>query len=395
MQMRNSAKTTLSTGTPLLPRFLVVLPTLEVGGAEVVTLKRLRRRALGEGDYHLVTLFESRGTTCGVPDHVTLHTLGCRNVAQSVARLARLIRTLKPDVIDAHIIFAGIAAAGARVMARSDAALVVSEHGMPPTAEARSGVSRRATLWLMRRAYRRADAVIAVSDAVGDYLCRCVPALTPRVRVIYNPVVDDDLPALAAAPSGHPWLDDGVYSVVLAVGRLTPAKNLPLLVDAFAVLAESNPSARLVIVGEGAAHDDLAEQIDRLSLAGVAQLVGYRENPFSFMSRAAVLAHAASTESFGNVLVEALACGTPVVALAASGGSAETFAGPPLGWWLTDRSPNAFAAGIAQAMTAPDAGEARRHHAARFNAARGDGEYREAIATVLARRDRRVGAPRA
>jgi glycosyltransferase involved in cell wall biosynthesis len=351
---------------------LVVLPTLSPGGAEVMTLRQIGRRSPHLDD-HLVTLLGT-GTTnrLSAPDHITCHALHATSLARAVRPLASLIRALDPDLIVSHIIHANIVTTFARFLARSDAAVVVVEHGMPPTAESRSRASRQVTLGLMRRAYARADGIVAVSHAVGDYLRAVVPGAGPRIAVVYNPVVDEELPRLAAEATGDDWLDGGRHRVVVAVGRLTPAKRLHLVIDAFAILSRRDPNLRLVIVGEGPLRPALEAQIVRSGLEGIARLVGHQANPIAYMSRAQVLAHAAETESFGNVIVEALASGTPVACLEASGGSDETFTEAPLGWRVADQTAAALASAILQAMTGPDAGDARREHASRFSASAND-----------------------
>ena len=172
---------------------------------------------------------------------------------------------------------------------------------------------------LMRRTYQQADVIVSVSEALGDDLATVTGIPRRRIVTIYNPVVGGNLAELAAEPLAHPWFQPGEPPVILSAGRLSPQKDLPTLVRAFADLRQT-VRARLVILGGATANGKTElRQTDLVALArslGVEDdvaLAGFVSNPYAYMSRARVLALSSAWEGFGNVLVEAMACGCPVV----------------------------------------------------------------------------------
>ncbi len=102
----------------------------------------------------------------------------------------------------------------------------------------------------MRRAYPKADAIVAVSDGVADDLARSSRLERTAITRIYNPVVSARLDALAAEPLDHPWFAPAAPPVILGVGRLTAAKDFGTLIRAFAELRRRR-RVRLLILGEG------------------------------------------------------------------------------------------------------------------------------------------------
>ena len=177
---------------------------------------------------------------------------------------------------------------------------------------------RRAFSVVTRAVYRLADAVITTSKGVADDLVSQFGVPRPRIRVVHNPV---DLQAIAKAATEpldpeHERL--WTHPAIVAAGRLADAKNYPLLLDAFAQLRRTTP-ARLFVLGQGDREPALREQIKRLGLSGDVVLCGFQRNPWKYIARADVFALSSRYEGFGNVLVEAMACGVPVVATASSG----------------------------------------------------------------------------
>ncbi|MFT3848102.1 MAG: glycosyltransferase [Propionivibrio sp.] len=176
--------------------------------------------------------------------------------------------------------------------------------------------TRRFTAWLIpklvRLSYPEADAVVSVSSGVQEDLLRHVRLSTGACHVVYNPVVDDVFDLRANQPLSHPWFSSSAPPVILAAGRLTEAKNFPLLIRAFARVKAGRP-CRLMILGEGPLRPALESLVDELGLGGYVTLPGFVENPLPFMRCAGIFVLSSSWEGLPAVLIQAMACGCRVV----------------------------------------------------------------------------------
>src|SRR5436190_932084 len=114
------------------------------------------------------------------------------------------------------------------------------------------GRARRALEVPVKRVtYRRADLVTAVSSGVARELASLLALAASNIRVVYNPVVDEELAAAAAEPVDHPWFQPRAATpVIVAVGRLVEIKDYPTLLDAFARIRAAR-AVRLFVLGDG------------------------------------------------------------------------------------------------------------------------------------------------
>jgi glycosyltransferase involved in cell wall biosynthesis len=173
-----------------------------------------------------------------------------------------------------------------------------------------------------------------------------------RIATVYNPIVSPKLVDLADAPLDHPWLAPGAPPVVLGVGRLARQKDFATLIRAFKAVRSLRP-ARLIILGEGQERAKLEALITAERLAGDVSLQGFEPNPFRYMRRAAVLALSSVHEGLPGVLIQAMACGTPVVSTDCPSGPAEILEDGRWGRLVPVGDADAMAAGIAAALDDP------------------------------------------
>lgn len=163
-------------------------------------------------------------------------------------------------------------------------------------------------------AYRKADAITAVSTAVGKALQTHYRIADGAITVIANPIDSDRIRRSAEKAR----LSDANVPFVLAVGRLVKVKRFDLLLRAFAEVRKRRVM-NLVILGEGQEKRMLQRLAERLGIAGDVSLPGFVSNPWAYMQHASVFVLASKTEGFGNVLVEAMAGGCPVIATDSGG----------------------------------------------------------------------------
>lgn len=236
---------------------------------------------------------------------------------------------------------------------RRQTSLFVSVRNHTSAAAAGKGQSRaEAASRLMRALFWRADGVIAPSRGVADDVVAITGLPAERVHVIVNPVYRPELVALSEQPCPHPWLADGEPPVILGAGKLKPQKDFPTLVRAFADLRARRP-ARLIILGSGEGKDSLVSLARSLGVAEDLDLPGHVANPFAYYRRAAVFVLSSRWEGLPNVVIEALACGCPVVSTDCPSGPAEILERGRHGTLVPVGDALAMAAAIERALDAP------------------------------------------
>ena len=287
------------------------LPSLRGGGAERVLVNLANgfaERGYGvdlvlakaEGVY-----FDQLSPAVRVVD---LHT---PRVLRALPGLVSYLRRERPAALLSALNHANVIACLAHRLARVPTRLVISERNTLSVSRPQNARGRLVP-WFMRWTYPWADAVVAVSQGVADDLVRTLGIAAERVKVIYNPVVDDELLAKAQEPLDHPWFTDGAPPVVLGVGRLTEQKDFPTLIRAFARV-RTHRRARLMILGEGELRPQLEALVRQLGLQDDVALPGFVANPFAYMARAAVFVLSSRWEGLPGALIQAMACGAPVV----------------------------------------------------------------------------------
>ncbi|MFL5869336.1 MAG: glycosyltransferase [Thermoleophilaceae bacterium] len=304
-------------------RITVMIYSLQGGGAE--------RMAVGLADAlaetELVDLVVARAEgafLAEVPPGVRLVDLRAGSAGAWLRRLVGYLRTTRPRALLAVMDTAGAIAVAARAIARSKVRIVVSSHNTFSLHAAHAPrwkerhLLPRAVSWL----YPRADGIVALSEGVAQDLAKVARLPRSRITVIANPVVSDELVASAGAPVEHPWFGDGEPPVLLAAGRLTEQKDYPTLLRAFSA-ARQKRRLRLVILGEGEARPALTRLAGELGVDADVDMAGFVMNPYAYMARASAFVLSSAWEGFGNVLVEALACGTPVVSTDCPSGPSE------------------------------------------------------------------------
>jgi glycosyltransferase involved in cell wall biosynthesis len=263
--------------------------------------------------------------------------------------LARYLRTARPDSLFSATTYLNIEAVLARRLAGAPTRLVLSDRSHFSSGKPRKAWRQRNLVAAMRRSYLQADAITAVSNGVADDIAKSLDIAREAITTLYNPTITPDFAAKASQPIEHPWFVDGAPPVLLAVGRTTFQKDFSTLLRAFARVRADRP-ARLAIIGESNPKQTarLRGLAAELGVQDDFELLGYRANPLPYMARAAVFVLSSRYEGFPNVLLEAMACGTPVVSTECPSGPSEILDGGAYGALV----PVADDAALAEAITA-------------------------------------------
>ena len=244
--------------------------------------------------------------------------------------LVRYLRQSKPDALLSATPHLNLEAVWARRLAGVSTRLLVSERSAPSQKLLVSKNWRHRHLpALIRRTYPMADVVVSVSQALGDDLAAVTGLPRELVRTIYNPVVGADIERKARAKVDHPWLQEGQPPVILGVGRLTDQKDFPTLLRAFARV-RARRDARLIILGGAKDQDKSAERqalllkmAADLGVGSDVDLPGFVKNPYAFLARASLFVLSSRFEGLPGAMIQALACGCPVVSTDCPTGPAE------------------------------------------------------------------------
>ena len=301
----------------------LLLPSLVGGGAERMTIN-LARGLAEQGRRVDLVLGQAKGPYKDlVPEGVRSVDLDRGQMLAALGPLVGYLRRKRPRALIAAMNHASIVALWAARLAGT---------GTPVFAGVRSQLSveaRRSRLLgdrlmprLARTFFPWAKAVIAVSGGVADDLRDRVGLDPDLVCVIDNPVVTPDLAALAAEVPQHPWLLKPALPVILGAGRLTVQKDFASLIRAFAEVRKARP-ARLLIIGDGPERASLRALVGRLDLTDAVDLPGFQSNPFAWMRAADLFALSSAWEGLPGVLIQAMACGTPVVSTDCTSGPRE------------------------------------------------------------------------
>jgi len=361
----------------------LLLPSLAGGGAERMTIN-LARGLADAGQRVDLVLGQAVGPYRDlVPVSVRRVDLGRQQMMTALLPLVRYLRRERPRALLAAMNHASIIALWAARLAGTDTPVVAGVRSQMSVEARRSPLlGDRLMPLLARTFFRWASAVVAVSAGVAEDLRTRIGVDADRIRVINNPVITPDLATLAAEVPSHPWLAETSLPVVLGAGRLAPQKDFATLIRAFTEVRTARP-ARLVIIGEGPERQALEALVDQLGLRDSVALPGFQPNPFAYMRAASLFVLSSAWEGLPGVLIQAMACGTPVVSTDCPSGPREILdvGGTPLGALVEVGDNHALAEAMLKTLAHPPSAAVLRRRAADFSMAKVAGQYLELLDT--------------
>lgn len=245
---------------------------------------------------------------------------GRGSMLRSARVLAGYFRTARPDLCISYLARSNSLNVLFSAINRHRAVISERVQTTSHLSTSRAGALYR---YITRRTYPRAHCVIAVSEGVADDLINHFEVPREKTRVIGNPI---DGAALSRAATEPPALALP-RRFILAVGRMVVNKNFEMLLEGY---ARAQPSAELVILGDGPERATLEHLVNAFGLAGRVHMPGFVRNPYPIMARAEALVSCSNAEGFPNTLIEAMSLGTPVIATDCPSGPAMVLRGTAL-----------------------------------------------------------------
>lgn len=181
-------------------------------------------------------------------------------------------------------------------------------------------IKHRTILWMMRHLLPNADSIVSVSASLAQDMQQTLQ-LKNEIQVIHNPVVMPNFEVQIQEKIEWPWPDKSIPTLIF-VGRLAKVKRLDLLLQAFLLIKKIAP-VHLLIVGEGPEKIQILNFLTAHNLHKECKLIGHQDNPLPWIKTSSILVLPSDYEGFGNVLVEAMTCGTQVIATNCPSGPAE------------------------------------------------------------------------
>jgi glycosyltransferase involved in cell wall biosynthesis len=251
-------------------------------------------------------------------DRVSVVDLCCERLRQALVPMRRALAELKPDVAVSTMAYVNFALLGVSVTLPQKSRVIVREANSVAATHSAIGFPI-ASRWLYRLLYPRADRIICPSEAIAIELSSSIDGLAGLTHVLPNPVDTKTVRASAGDGKRHPG--DGHRFV--AAGRLTYQKGFDRLLE---MLAQLREDCHITILGEGPERSRLVDRAKTLGVENCVTFAGFDANPWPWYAGADVFLLPSRWEGMPNAALEALACGTPVIACPEAGGIEEVAA---------------------------------------------------------------------
>ncbi|MFP4169294.1 MAG: glycosyltransferase [Desulfonatronovibrionaceae bacterium] len=343
------------------------IPALNGGGAQKVVVNLVNALPeLTDHPLHVVLARKEGEFLDELRTEVQVIDLGTNRASRSVWALVKYMRRYKPQVLMSSMSYVNIICMLAVLLAGRPCRTILREANvvLPQSGSLFMRLQKKWLIYLMRIIYPLADVVIANSQETLNSMEQAGIRVRNKAAVFSNPIT---IPPLDSEPISLEWLPEPRPPYICSVGRLATQKGFDILLSAFARLEDTK--IHLVILGEGELRESLTRQAEGLGIKDRVHMPGFVQNPMAVVRQSKVFVLSTRWEGFGNVLVEALATGVPVVSTDCPGAPGDILENGVHGYLVPYDDPGALANGIVRALITP-AGtpEGRKARAEDFSA---------------------------
>lgn len=347
-------------------RILIVLPFFADGGMERVVINLAKGLLSHKLEVSFILFRKGYGSLIEeIPKEVKVLEFNTKNLVLLLFKTVRYLGKEKPLAVLALSTRVNIICIFAKFLSATRTKLIVSTH-ITLKKVANTTKIKAILRSVIYRIYNFADYVHVVSKGIASDL-ESLGVKKEKIKVIYNPIISPEIEDRSEEPVTHAWFQKkaGGTPVILGVGRLVPQKSFQTLLKAFA-LVRKEKNARLAILGEGEGKNMLENLAKELGVEKDFVLLGFSNNPYSYIKHADLFVLSSAWEGFGNVLAEALAFGVPVVSTDSPHGPAEILEQGKFGKLVSVGDEKALAVAILLTLQSPLPTEVLKKSAERF-----------------------------
>lgn len=355
------------------PLIAIVLPDLHPGGAERMRVN-LAHEWVSRGFRVDFVLLQKRGELLKLlPSEVRVMPLNVRRFRSAIRPLRRYVQREAPTIVLAAMWPLTVVAIVAVKLSKHKCRVIVSDHNNLSTQYVdKSLFSRLILSSSIRTFYPLAEACIAVSYGVAADLVKLSGLGKARFSVVYNPAATKQ--GGEAKGLHHPQEFLGKRKAILNIGTLKKQKNQSALIEAFSKFPEGHDYT-LYILGEGSCRGQLEQLIELRGLKERVFLVGFCLDPTPYLQSAALFVLSSDYEGFGNVVVEALEQGVPVVSTDCPSGPREILCDGKYGRLVPVEDVNALSCAMLEELEKKHDHEALKRRASDFSVGKIAEEY--------------------
>lgn len=335
-----------ATETPII---VFILPNFVSGGAERVFINLLKEFDRSRFYLHLLVVDPTGPFSRLIPDDITFHGLGYKKVSRAIPAIIAALKKINPDIILSTLDHLNLTLLLVKPLLPNKTLLFLRECNLTSNNLA-TGFKNLVFRNLKKRLLNFADKIICPANAIKDDLQLNFGIKPEKMVTIYNPVPVEEIRAnLQRKDHDKP---SSIYKIV-AAGTLEYRKGFDLLLNVTSKIVRTHPNIHLTILGDGPEKENLRRQILSLNLSDNVTLEGYQNNPYIYFSNADLFVLSSRFEGLPNVVLESLACGTPVVAFNCPGGIDEIIVNDSQGVIVPENDVHALSCAIEKQIRSP------------------------------------------